>query len=265
MLSETFDSIGVLKLTVQSAQIAKTSFRQGLSPEIYVKISRHFGDELARTSFSHDSTNPHWMETKTILVNAFKDKLHLGVYDHHRHFSHTFLGGAGLELAPLEHEYSLLAIDRPLVKDTKPTGEILVDASFHPLVDQHSAGPSSWSGVLRLMIFQARDLDGGASSEPINASVQIFVDQGDKPDYQTSPFPDSSAPVWMKSPEVYCADRERSSIIARIASGERNLGQVTIKVEDLLDAKANGVEWWPLTGVASGQLKMTAVWRPVDA
>ncbi|KAL1739089.1 C2 domain-containing protein [Schizophyllum fasciatum] len=142
MLSEDIESIGVLKLNVQSAQLVKSSFRQGLSPEIYVKISRFLGDGLARTSFSEDSTNPHWMERKTILVRSFTDRLHLGVYDYHRHFKHTFLGGTAIDLAPLEHEHNLLAINRPLMKDTKPTGEILLDASFHPIA-RSTEGPTS--------------------------------------------------------------------------------------------------------------------------
>ncbi|KAL1737514.1 hypothetical protein EV714DRAFT_241631 [Schizophyllum commune] len=263
MLSEDIEAIGVLKLNVQSAQIVKSSFRQGLSPEIYVKVSRFLGDEIARTKFSNDSTNPHWMETLTILVRSFTDRLHLGVYDYHRHVKHKFLGGTALDLAPLEHEHALLAINRPLVKDTKPTGEILLDASFHPLAPIDSHEPYTWSGVARLLIIQARDLSGGGLSEPINASVQILLNQEGKPVYQTRPFVQSDAPVWLASHELYCADRERMSITARIVSGDHNLGQVTIRLDDLLEGKENGVEWWPLTGATSGQLKMSAVWRPL--
>ncbi|KAI5825519.1 hypothetical protein K523DRAFT_323377 [Schizophyllum commune Tattone D] len=167
------------------------------------------------------------METLTILVRSFTDRLHLGVYDYHRHVKHKFLGGTALDLAPLEHENALLAINRPLVKDTKPTGEILLDASFHPLAPIDSHEPYTWSGVARLLIIQARDLSGGGLSESINASVQILLNEEGKPVFQTRPFEQSDAPVWQASHELYCADRERMSITARILSGEHNLGQGT--------------------------------------
>ena len=53
------------------------------------------------------------------------------------------------------------------------------------------------------------------------------------------------------------------SITERIVSGEHNMGKVKIRLDDMLEGKENGVEWWPLTGATSGQLKMSAVWRPL--
>ena len=42
------------------------------------------------------------------------------------------------------------------------------------------------------------------------------------------------------------------------------IGYLSIKLEDLLEAKKTTRDWWPLSGCKTGKLRMSAEWKPLN-
>lgn len=45
--------------------------------------------------------------------------------------------------------------------------------------------------------------------------------------------------------------------------GNDSLGQIKVKLPELLEAKAKQLDWFPLSGAKSGRVRISAEWKPI--
>lgn len=129
------------------------------------------------------------------------------------------------------------------------------------------------TGIIHLVIHQAKDLDTALRRQPA-LIAQVYLE---KPGlvHTTGTARVAQDPSWESHKELICFDRGRCILTVKIIdespeslSKDSSLGQVTVKLDDLLQAtmpgRRNPMDWWPLTGCRSGRIRMSADWVGLD-
>ena len=125
-------------------------------------------------------------------------------------------------------------------------------------------------GIVRLTVHQAKDLDSSKSlSGDLNPFVKLFTGSAKHPMHVTRKVKHTNNPIWEDSTEFLCTDKTTSVIIAKVIDDRDFLkdpvvGYMSIRLTDLLKAKATGKDWWPLSGARSGKIRITADWKPLN-
>ncbi|KAI0757330.1 tricalbin [Daedaleopsis nitida] len=269
-------AIGVLQVTVQSARDLKASKLGGGRPDPFVALSLNERAELAKTKWKHNTSNPTWMETKFILVNSLTENLLLKLWDYNDHRANTDLGFASFDLSVLDADATQENIEAPILKDGKERGTIRFDVNFYPVLkpEVDSGGnetvPDTKVGIVRLTVHQAKDLDTTKSmTNDLNPFVKLYTGSSKHPMHMTRKVKHTGNPVWEDSTEFLCTDKASSVVIAKVIDDRDFLkdpviGYMSIRLTDLLKAKASGKDWWPLSGAPSGKLRVTADWKPLN-
>lgn len=103
----------------------------------------------------------------------------------------------------------------------------------------------------------------------LNPFVKLYTGSNKHPTHVTRKVKHTNNPVWEDSTEFLCTDKASSVIIAKVIDDRDFLkdpviGYMSIRLTDLLQAKASGKDWWPLSGAPSGKLRVTADWKPLN-
>ncbi|RPD58353.1 tricalbin [Lentinus tigrinus ALCF2SS1-6] len=269
-------AIGVLQVTVQGARDLKGSKLGGGRPDPFVSFSINERQELARTKWKHNTSNPTWMETKFILINSLTENLLFKVWDYNDHRANTELGFANFDLSVLEADATQENIEAPILKDGKERGTIRFDVNFYPVLKPEldvsgvEVIPDTKVGIVRLTVHQAKDLDSSKSmAGDLNPFVKLFTSSAKHPMHVTRKVKHTNNPVWEDSTEFLCTDKASSVIIAKVIDDRDFLkdpvvGYMSIRLTDLLKAKSTGKDWWPLSGARSGKIRITADWKPLN-
>ncbi len=123
---------------------------------------------------------------------------------------------------------------------------------------------------MRLTVHQAKDLDSTKSlSGDLNPFVKLFTGSSKQSFHATRKLKHTNNPVWEDSTEFLCTDRASSVLVAKVIDDRDFLkdpvvGYMSVRLADLLNAKATGKDWWRLSGARSGKLRITADWKPLN-
>jgi len=120
-------SIGVLQVTIISAQGLKGNKFSGGEPDPYVAISVNNNTALENTRWKHNTRNPHWQETKFILLSSLSGMLNLTVLDFNSIRQHDELGLVAWDLAGLAEDATQEGILRQVQQNGKPRGDLKFD------------------------------------------------------------------------------------------------------------------------------------------
>ncbi|KAI0080049.1 tricalbin [Panus rudis PR-1116 ss-1] len=270
-------AIGVLQVTVHSALGLKGSKIGGGTPDPFVSLSISNRAELARTKYRRSTTNPHWGESKFILVNSLTEALTLKVFDYNGHRRNTELGSATFDLTKLQEDATQEGNEVLILKEGKDRGLLRFDVMFYPVlkpqVDQSGIEelPETSVGIVRLTLHQAKDLDSTKSSSgELNPFARVYLTNSSKPIHTTPRLKHTNNPVWESPIEFLCSDRHSSLITIKVIDDRDFLkdpvvGYMTAKLDHLLEAKKEaGRDWWPLSGCKSGKLRLSAEWKPLN-
>ncbi|EMD41578.1 hypothetical protein CERSUDRAFT_110127 [Gelatoporia subvermispora B] len=270
-------AIGVLQVTVQSARNIKGVKIGGGTPDPYVSISINSREELARTKYKHNTTNPSWSESKFILVNTLTESLVLSVLDYNDHRKNTLLGSASFDMSRLREDATAEGIEAPILKDGKERGTLRFDVTFYPVLkpEVNASGqedlPESKVGIARLTLHQAKDLDHTKSmSNDLNPFAKVYLGGSKHAIHACNRVKHTNNPVWESSTEFLCSDRNSSVISVKVVDDREFLkdpvvGYMSIRLDDLLNAKKEaGRDWWPLSGCRSGRIRLSAEWKPLN-
>ena len=121
-----------------------------------------------------------------------------------------------------------------------------------------------------MTIHQAKDLDHTKSmSGDLNPLAKIYLGKSEIPIHSTSQFKHTNNPIWESSKEYICADKATSAITIKIIDDRSFLtdpviGQKSVRLGDLLEAKKQGLDWFPLDHCNSGKIRMSAEWKPLN-
>ena len=92
----------------------------------------------------------------------------------------------------------------------------------------------------------------------LNPFVKLYsASSPNHPLYVTRKVKHTNSPVWEDSTEFLCTDKASSVIMAKVIYDRDFLkdpviGYMSIRLTDLLKAKATGKDWWPLSRARSG-------------
>ncbi|KAK2592889.1 Tricalbin-2 [Conoideocrella luteorostrata] len=268
-------AVGVLALTLHGAQGLKNSDNFAGTVDPYASISFSRRQELARTKTIPDNSNPRWNETHYLIVTSFSDTLDIQIFDKNEFRKSKELGVATFRLEELEelnvHENERLEV----IGDGKARGVVSCDLRFFPVLETQTLPdgkveppPDSNQGILRFTVEQAKDLDGTKSLVGLlNPYAAMFLNG--KAVHQTKILKRTNNPIWDNgSKEILITDRRKARLGVTIKDdrgliSDPDLGKYQIKLDEMLDCMAQGKEWYQLSGVSTGRVKMMAQWRPV--
>lgn len=123
---------------------------------------------------------------------------------------------------------------------------------------------------MRLTLHQAKDLDHTkVLTGDINPFAKVLLSAKSPPIYKTPVVKHTFNPVWESSTEFLCSDKHTSVVTVKIIDDrdflkDPMIGYLSIKLEDLLEAKKTTRDWWPLSGCKTGRLRMSAEWKPLN-
>lgn len=74
--------------------------------------------------------------------------------------------------------------------------------------------------------------------------------------------------MWESSTEFLVTSKRDAVVGVKVIdnkgfASDPTIGFVNVKLTDILDANANQQDWFPLSGCASGRIRMSATFRPV--
>ncbi|CCA70918.1 related to TCB3-protein localized to membranes, bud-enriched [Serendipita indica DSM 11827] len=268
-------AIGVLQVTIISGSGIKANKIGGGTPDPYVSISINNTQSLERTTPKMGTRTPVWNETKFVLVSSLSGQLVLTMWDFNEHRKDSELGMASYELKNLLEDASQEGIVSKLFLDAKERGEVKFDVSFFPVLKPAIVDgkpeplPETNVGIVRIVLHQAKELDPSKNtiSKDINAFAKLFVNG--QYIHATDVGKHTLRPVWESPKEFLCSDREECIITIKVIDDRDFLkdpviGYVNIKLEDMLTAKREGRDWFPLSGCSSGRIRVSTEWKPLD-
>ncbi|KAJ3718444.1 C2 domain-containing protein [Lentinula raphanica] len=265
-------AIGVLQITLNSARGIKGTKIGGGTPDPYVAIAINNRAEMAHTKYKNNTYNPTWMETKFVLVNSLSETLNLNLYDFNDHRKDTLLGTATFELAQLQEDAVREGLTSPLLKDGKDRGELKYDISFYPVLkpEEGQEVPDTKVGIVRLTVHQAKELDHTKSlSGDLNPLAKVYLGNSNTEIHATKCIKHTNSPVWEEPHEFLCADKNSSVITIKVIDDRDFLkdpvvGYMSIKLTDLLAARNEARDWFPLSNCKSGKIRLSAEWKPLN-
>lgn len=82
-------------------------------------------------------------------------------------------------------------------------------------------------------------------------------------------FKHTISPVWEFPAEFLVPDKANSIVTLKVVDDrdflkDPMIGYMSIKLTDLLAAKDNQRDWFPLSGCKSGRVRISAEWKPLE-
>jgi len=268
-------AIGVVAVTFHGAHGLRNPDKFSGTPDPYCVVSINSRNELGRTKTVHESADPRWNETLYIIITNFTDSLTLHVYDYNEMRKDKELGIANFPLEKLqtvtEHENEQIEV----VSGGKQRGLINCDIRFFPVLQPSKdeegnelPPPESNTGIARITIEQAKELDGSKSMVGQLNPYGVLVLNG-KEVHVTGKLKRTNNPIFTNpSTSVLITDKKKARV-GLVIKDDRDmakdpiLGSYQIKLDDILTLMLKGQEWFNLAGSQTGRAKLLIDWKPV--
>ncbi|OAP56290.1 hypothetical protein AYL99_09469 [Fonsecaea erecta] len=268
-------AIGVVAVTIHNATGLKNPDKFSGTPDPYVIVSLNSAKELARTKTIHEDHNPRWNETLYIIITNLTDSLTLQVYDYNDVRKDKHLGTATFALDRLEGAYEHENLTLDVLANGKHRGVVSCDVRFFPVLEPEKLQtgeilppPESNTGIARITIEQAKDLDGSRSLVGALDPYAVLLLNG-KEIHITNKLKHTNNPVFSDNTKsVLITDRKKARI-GLVIKDNRDLatdpilGTFQIKLDDMLKLVDKGQEWFNLHGTTTGKAKLMLDWKPV--
>ncbi|KAH8815077.1 C2 domain-containing protein [Xylogone sp. PMI_703] len=268
-------AIGVLAVTLHGAQGLKNPDKFAGTPDPYAVVSLNSGAALAQTKIVKENANPRWNETKYVIITSFTDTLTLQLFDFNEFRKDKELGTASFPLERIEeiHEHENEHLE--VIANGKARGLVSADIRFFPVLESLTLPdgtveppPESNTGIARLTVEQAKDLDGTKSLiGQLNPYAVLLLNN--KEIHATRKLKRTNNPIWDNgSKEILITDRKKAKFGVvikddRDLSTDPILGTYQLKLDDMLQLMDKGQEWYNLAGAKTGRVKLMLQWKPV--
>lgn len=195
--------------------------------------------------------------------------LTFSLMDFNEHRPDSTLGHAAWDLKGLEEEAEHENLSTPIMLDGKERGEIQYSLSYYPTLKPEVADdgtvqpiPETSSGVVRLTIHQAKELDKATGLlGDVNPKARLRLN-GNKV-FETKQMKRTLSPIWEEHKEFLVTERKKAVIGIEIMNDNNVTSYLSVKLSDLLHAKEKQQDWFPLSGSKHGRVRMSAEWKPV--
>lgn len=122
------------------------------------------------------------------------------------------------------------------------------------------------TGIVRVGLHQAKDLDSRRSGNECNSYAQLYM--SGQPLLKTPTFKRNHNPMYESATEFLVTAKNETVIGVKISdnkgfSADPTLGFLNVKLKEVLESNEKGNDWFPLSGADSGKIRMSATFRPV--
>jgi Ca2+-dependent lipid-binding protein len=268
-------AIGVLQIQFHGAQGLKNPDKFSGTPDPYATVSINNRSVLGRTKTIHENANPRWNETVNIIVTSLKDSLTINIFDYNDIRKDKELGCSTFSLEQLETEPTHENLHLEILSGGRPRGILQADVRFFPVLEgvtlqdgTKEPPPESRTGIIKFTIEQAKELDGTKSMIGALSPYAVLLLNG-REVAKSRTMKRTNIPIWPDaSKEMLITDRKKTKL-GVVIKDDRDLatdpilGTYQITIDDMLELKAKGHEWFNLAGVQTGRVKMKLDWKPV--
>ena len=268
-------AVGVLKITITDARGIKAVKFGGGAPDPYVSIALGAKPAILKTKTIESTSNPSWNETHFILINTLADVLNLGLWDYNEHRPDNQLGAVTQELSTLGEDAEQEGLVGKIINGGKERGDLRYDLSYFPVLQPQKAAdgtidplPETETGIVRFTIHQAKDLDISREHGDLSPFVKVFLGASQHPIHTTQILKNSNTPIWESHCEFLVPERHKSVITLQIIDNKEwgsdpTLGRLSVKLNDLLEARERQQDWYPLQSSRAGKVRLSTEWKPV--
>ncbi|EIW70089.1 hypothetical protein TREMEDRAFT_71520 [Tremella mesenterica DSM 1558] len=269
-------AIGVLRVHIINARGLKAVKLGGGAPDPYVSIALGSKPAIAKTKTISSSSNPTFSETHFVLLNNLAEVLALQLYDYNEHRPDNLLGTATQELQTLQEDNEQEGLVGKIIGGGKDRGELRYDIAWYPVLKPaknpdgtFEALPDTQTGIVRLTLHQAKDLDISRKHGNLNTYARVFLGGSKEEAYRTKTMKHSNQPIWESAFEFLVPEKNNSVITLQVVDVQEfatdpTLGVMTIRLTDLLEAHERQQDWFPLRNSRAGKIRLTAEWKPVS-
>ncbi|TIC69617.1 hypothetical protein E3Q03_01245 [Wallemia mellicola] len=269
-------AVGVIKVEINSARHLKTSKLGGGKPDPYVSFNIGANVDIDRTATIQNTSEPSWNEVKYLLLTNLNDMLIMNVMDFNDHRKDSDIGMASFDLATLNEERNSKDSNAKIIYDGKEHGLLDYGIHFFPVLEPSKdeegnviPPPDLPSGVVRVSITQAQDLDSSGSIFNGNISPYAVLRVGKKQIHKTQTMKQTKNPNWGNNKEYLVKNKNKSMVSVEVFDDKdfatnTSLGTVTVSLTDLLTAKERQIDWFNLSNVKCGRIKIEATFKPID-
>lgn len=268
-------AIGVVAITLNSANNLKNSERLGNSNDPYAVVSLNSRTELGRTKTIHDTDNPRWNETIYVIITSFTDALTVHVYDYNEYRKDKELGVATFALDKLEQDPEQENQTLDILYGGRSRGVLQADFRFFPVLEGRKLEdgtveppPELNTGVARFTVEQAKDLDGTKSLIGSLNPYAVLLLNG-KEVHTTNKLKRTNNPIFQNNHKELLITDRKSARLGVVIKDDRDIavdpiiGKYQIKLDDMMKMMEKGQEWYQLAGAKTGRVKMMLDWKPV--
>lgn len=262
-------AVGVLKIHILDAHGLKSTKIGGGAPDPYVSMSLGTNPAVARTKTIEATATPAWGETQFVLINSLSDVLNLNVFDYNEHRPDDLIGTVMQELKELADDAEREGVVGKVLDGGKDRGDLRFDLTYYPTIQpvKNADGvlepvPDIPTGIVRLTVHQAKDFDRAGND--LNSFAEIFLGASKTPCHVTDVVKKSKTPAYESHTEFLVADKNASviTVVCKDKAGG-SLGRLSMKLAEIMAAKASGNDWFPLAGTRDAKVRISADFRPV--
>ncbi|OOF90013.1 hypothetical protein ASPCADRAFT_212308 [Aspergillus carbonarius ITEM 5010] len=268
-------AIGVVAVTLHGARQLKNPDPFAGTPDPYAVVSLNNRVELGRTKTIHDTDSPRWNETIYVIITSFAESLTIIPYDWNEFRKDKELGAATFPLDRLEQEPEHDGIFLEVMASGRSRGAIHADIRFFPVLEgtqlengQTQPPPEMNTGIARLVVEQAKDLDGSKSMVGQLNPYGVLLLNG-KEIHITKKLKRTNNPIFQNASKEFLVTDRKSARLGLVIKDDRDLGRDLIlgtyqmKLNDMLKMMEKGQQWFQLNGAKTGRAKLILEWKPV--
>ena len=268
-------AIGVVAVTIHRAHGLKNPDKFSGTPDPYATVALNGREPVGQTKIIKESDSPRWNETLYIIITSFTDTLTIAVHDWNEFRKDKELGTATFGLDQLEEVAEHENLPLEVLSNGKPRGTILTDIRFFPVLEPQKLDdgtaepvPESNTGVARITVEQAKELDGSKSLIGALNPYAVLLLNG-KEVHTTKKLKRTNNPIFPDpSTSLLITDRKKARL-GLVIKDDRDLavdpelGSLQLKVDDMLQQMEKGQEWFNLHRTKTGRAKLMLDWKPV--
>ncbi|GJN90164.1 hypothetical protein Rhopal_003163-T1 [Rhodotorula paludigena] len=241
-------AIGVLAVTAHIGRGLRGTKLGGGAPDPYVSFSISGRAELARTKVKKNTSTPRWTETKYILLNSLNDTLNMTVFDFNDRRQDSNIGAVSFDLKSLAEDADQPNITGEVIYDGKPRGILRYSVNYFPVLQ-----PTKLA-------------DGTVEPTPETTSGVVYLNG--QSIHRSQTLKRTTNPIWERPAEFLVTAKKDATIGVAVLDdntllADSKLGHVSVRLNDILEANAQGNDWFPLSHARSGRIRLSAEWKPV--
>ncbi|SCV04886.1 LANO_0G13586g1_1 [Lachancea nothofagi CBS 11611] len=289
MAAQSQDAIGVVAVTLHSADELKSSDFLGNTVDPYVTLTTengNIGETTIRTSVKSNIKSPRWNETKYVLINSLEQKMFFTCFDFNDIRKDTLIGKLEFNLATLLQTPSITDQSSKLTSGGRTRGTLNYDLHWLPVIseetraakedmsdaperaelddDTEAEQSASDVGILKATFHKAKFLKAlGSLQGALSPSALMMIDGKVVKKYRT--LRRINEPSWEECIEVLVPSKKNSVLTIKVfddgMAGKELLCEYSSSMSDILSISEGGQTM--LAASPQGELYLSTVWKPV--